>query len=140
MLNIPSVRNLPTGPSGHILLRSGSRAFLKEKSQLHKIPPFPSPFLFFIFLSFSLTPSFCLLLLSSPTFRFRFLFLSLSHIPLRPFSFSLPFPSLSSPQNSARRSEGALLASPAGSGAQHRIAANRNCTNVRLERHRLMEL
>ena len=68
MLNIPSVRNLPTGPSGHILLRSGSRAFRKERSQLHKIPPFPSPFLFFIFLSFSLTPSFCLLLLLLPYF------------------------------------------------------------------------
>ena len=59
-------------------------------------------------------------------FPFHFLFLS---FPLTP-SFPLP-------KNPVRSSVGPLLAPPAGSGAQHRIAVNCICTNAQLELDKL---
>ena len=82
----------------------------QEKSQLHKIPLSPFPSLLFVAVSFPPLLFHCIF----------FPFLSVSPFPFPSFLF----PFLSSPRNPTRRSGGALLAPPAGSGAWHLIAVN----------------
>ena len=82
-----------------------ARGFPKEKSQLHKIPPFLFTLLFSSFFPFSfLLPPFPL----SPSPFLPSFTLSLSfhfpHFLFPPFYFPSPFPLLSSPKRPSKRS------------------------------------
>ena len=113
-----------------------ARVFPKEKSQLHKIPPFLFTLLFSSFFPILLpSPSLPIVPFSFPPLLFPFTFFPFLPFPLTPFLFSFSFPLSFLSQKTKQEVWGALLAPPAGSGAWHRIAANCNCTNVQLELH-----
>jgi len=101
--------------------------FPGEKSQLHKILPFPLPLVPFSF--------------SPLLFPFT-AFFSLSFLLALSFPFPFPIPFLS--PKSSQEVWGALLAPPAGRAVidryllpAGRTAANRSCTDVKLQLHKL---